>query len=162
MEVNMPEEAGRKEAYAHAIDLVIGAGDEMWQTISAFIVTHSIFMGFLLDRAFDSELFLWRPGPFIASIIGLLLCLVWATTLSRNTAYYRFRIAQARFYESKDLPLIADTGQRFADGQEVSLQDKPFRMPWYARLPGAKAVGIVVVVFAVGYSLIFLSTGPWW
>jgi hypothetical protein len=153
----------KKEAYQAAVTLVVATGDEIWQTISAFLVTHTIFMGFLLSKELDSNLFEWRPGAFIACIIGMLLCAIWACAFSRNIAYYKFRIAQARHLEPEGYNVIAGDGHDFAEGKGVTLgQEPPWRMPWLGRLRAAKVVWCLIGIFSLGYLVILAFTGPWW
>jgi hypothetical protein len=153
----------KNEAYQASVSLVVASGDEIWQTISAFLVTHSIFMGFLLSKELDSNLFEWRPGAFIACIIGLLLCALWAIAFSRNIAYYRFRIAQARYLEPEGYRLIAGNGHDFAEGNLVNLGQDRWQMPWLARtLRAAGVVRCLIGVFGLGYLGILAFTGPWW
>ena len=151
------------ETYEAAVSLVVGSGDEIWQTVSAFLLTHSIFMGFLLSTALGSEIFVWRPGAFIASIIGISLCFIWAALFSRNIEYYRFRIAQAREYEHKTQDLLGGRGQRFAEGDQVTVGGESHQIPCMGRCMRASgAIRSLIVVFLMGYIVVLVFTGWWW
>ena len=64
-----------KDAYLAALQHLSRAGQWQWQVFAMFLLTHTVFLSFIVKDAFDSWYFFnSRWNFFISGIIGLLIC----------------------------------------------------------------------------------------
>jgi len=150
------------EAYKTALDLMVLETQDSWQTFSAFLLIHTIFLAFLLNSALGENPCTFKLGAFIASILGLLLCIPWAVAYARTSSYVYFRIAQARSLEPADWNLIKGNGKAFAEGESITIEGKSYRMHWLARhLRMLYVLAIIIVIFSLVYITVLVLAGPW-
>jgi hypothetical protein len=156
----MAEEGSDPKRYEIAILQVRYEGQLLWQRFGAFFIPHGIFLGFLLGEAFDPTL--PRSGVFLTSLIGIILCVPWLAVLKRSSAYYTFRIAQAREIEPPGWDLLAGKGERFSAGECVVVRDH-HKMPRLARILRTERAGVLLVyMFGFIYLRIAAFTNPWY
>src|SRR5438876_555055 len=104
------------QRYIAALGLLNQERQLFWQTFTAFLVAHTVFMAFLLQMVSrPGILWSWAPGAFWASILGCVLSILWLTAHRRTAAYNRLRMAQAREAEPRSWKFLRD-GQSFAHG----------------------------------------------
>src|SRR5690349_3000755 len=120
------------QQYQAALEHLKFEGELLWQIFGAFLLAHTVFMAFLL-QVLNKPLPANHPGGFWGSLVGLLLCLPWYSSFLRNSAYYDFRMAQARAAEPPTWHLLREAGQQFAEGECVTVDGKHHRQPWLAR-----------------------------
>lgn len=159
------EQNGQSDnGYREALEWVQYEGQLLWQIFGAFLLAHTVFLALALGTALEGEAFLeWRWGAFAAGIFGLLLCAPWWASCRRSSAYYVFRIAQAREKEPRDWELLRGVGERFSDGECVVIGEKHFQIRGSARwLRTRRGVPMLIVTFALAYAFIVAVSGPWW
>jgi hypothetical protein len=119
------------EAYKLAISVIDLDNRNLWSTFGAFLVAETILLGFALTNLFGSTIRITIPGshlgPFLASMLGLVLCLPWAVTHYRAATQRDLRIAQARALEEDPSRLLRD-GKQLADCGEVTVGTETFRL----------------------------------
>lgn len=152
------------DLYRVALEQVRYEGQLLWQIFGAFLLAQTVFMAFLLQATFTQPLVLtFRVGPFVAALIGLVLCLPWAATYLRSSAYYIFRMAQAREAEPEGWKLLKDVGEAFSEGRQVKVGATPYQVGWLSRnLRTKHSVPVIIVVFVIVYFGILVISGPWW
>jgi hypothetical protein len=93
----------------------------------------------------------------------LLLCIPWIATYLRSSAYYRFRMAQAREAEPPDWRLLKGAGEEFSAGKKVKVGANMYQLSWLARTLGRKwSVPTMIVLFVLVYLSVVFTSGPWW
>jgi hypothetical protein len=151
-----------KEKYSAAIAILYDEGQFYWQTFGAYLVAHTVFLGFLLQSLAhyqDAHLILL----FYASIYGLILTIPWLASLCRNSGYFRLRIEQARMAEPLGWNLIDKDGKAFAEGEKVKIGTECLQMPWIARkLKNRMSATFLIICFAIAYVLISVISNPWY
>lgn len=152
------------DKYQSVLEHVRYEGQLLWQIFGSFLLAHTVFLAFLLHSALGSEQIVgYHPGPFFAALAGLLLCVPWAASYLRSSAYYIFRMAQAKEAEPPNWDIIRRTGEKFAAGKKVTVGRKTYRIGWLARVLRTKrSVPLLIVVFVMIYLTLFILNGPWW
>jgi hypothetical protein len=153
------------ERYKVAIEHVRYEGQLLWQIFGSFLLTHTIFMAFLLQAATGNAQIIpsYRLGMFIASIAGMVLCIPWAGSYARSSAFYIFRMAQARQVEPKDWTLVGKDGENFSSGNIVILGAEQYQIFWLARIfRTQRSVPFLIFFFFLIYLAFFILSGPWW
>ena len=85
------------EKYKIALDFLKFEATTLWQIYSAFLVAHTILLGFI-TASFAGI----KSGEvnfiilLIAGVIGLLLAILWTGTTHRNSEWYYIRMKQAK------------------------------------------------------------------
>jgi len=150
--------------YLTALEHVRYEGQLLWQIFGAFLVAHTVFLAFLLQATFGGEQVVqYRLGTFIGGFIGFLLCIPWMASYFRSSAYYIFRMLQAREKEPSEWNLIKGKGEDFSAGKCVTVSDETCQVPWIARLlPTKRSVPLLIIVFAVVYATVVIVSGPCW
>jgi len=146
----------RDQAYGHAIDLLKYEGEMLWLILSACIVVNVLLVGFLAQCviAKDADFEKVRVTCGIGGVIGFLLSIAWYGTFLRNSAYYKFRMWQAKELEDKSFELLNNKGFDFAEGKEVTINGEKFQLKGLSRYMKNKRAGaILIIVFAVIYIL---------
>lgn len=115
------------ERYKIAVEQVRYEGKLGWDNFRTFLIAHTIFIGFLLKGAFESQ-DIYSIESFCVSLIGIWLCIAWWATKERNHAYYIFRMAQARELEPDGWNYFKGKGQKFSDGESVKIEKKPYQI----------------------------------
>jgi hypothetical protein len=153
------------QRYTAALGLLNQERQLFWQTFTAFLVAHTVFMGFLLQAVSRTGLRNWAPEVFVASGIGLVLTGLWYVAHRRTAAYNRLRMAQAREAEPRSWKFLRD-GQSFAHGNSLTIDNDACRLPrprWLSRrLTTTCVVTALISLFAVIYAFVALLTAPWW
>lgn len=161
----LPEDSQtQKDFYLAALDYVKYEGQLFWQAFEALLLAHTVFLAFLLQAAFGTQQIPdFQLGTFLGGIVGFLLCIPWATVYSRSSAYYVFRIAQAKEKEPTGWELLKGAGERFSAGEKVQVGDRHYRIGWLGRvLKTQRSAPLVIVVFGLVYIGITVVCGPWW
>lgn len=162
--LKMYDESKPNDKYQSALEHVRYEGQLLWQIFGSFLLAHTVFLAFLLHSALGSEQIVgYRPGPFFAALAGLLLCIPWAASYLRSSAYYLFRMAQAKEAEPPNWDIIKGTGEKFASGEEVKVGGRTYRIGWLARILRTKiSVPLLIFFFVIIYLTLFILNGPWW
>ena len=135
----------------------------MWQALTPFLLAHTIFLAFLFRADVWSNPFSYQLGVFIAALAGLLLCIPWITSFVRCISYFRLRQAQARQSEPEDWRILRDVGEKFAEGEKVFVGKDPYHIPFPGTLLRTRhAIVFMMGIFALTYTFILISSGPWW
>jgi hypothetical protein len=155
--------ADNHEDYDAAIQHLFADCDAAWRSFESFLLAQTVFLAFLLQNAFanQEDQFTFRIGAFGASIVGIVICVLWWACCARNFAYMKLRVLQARNIEPKDWSLLNGVGLAFSEGKEVTIGKGHYRMRWYARLRASYTIYILILIFAIVYGLIAVSSGPW-
>jgi hypothetical protein len=153
-----------QQRYSAALDLLGQERQLFWQTFSAFLLAHTVFMAFLLQAVSHSDIPSWSPVLWLASWLGFILCVPWLAAQWRTSAYNDLRMAQAREAEPAPWRLLKDISQAFAEGNRVIIEERPFQLPRLIRrlrLRTTYSVMALIGLFAVMYVVIAILTGPW-
>lgn len=149
---DVQNEAGNR--YSYAIQLLLKESDVYWQTYSAFLVAHGVFLAFLLDSDYKDD-----HRILAAAVLGFILCIPWIASLERNRAKYKLRMEQAKAFEPKNWNLLAKDGADFAEGKCVVINGQCLRMPLIARiLRSNPAARFLILVFAAAYVIIGITS----
>ncbi|WP_297488095.1 hypothetical protein [Thermococcus sp.] len=166
-EICTPIETGLSDMdiakYSVALELVKYEGQLLWQIFGAFLIAHTVFLSFLLQSLLTTPLTgQYQPSRFIAALVGLFLCIPWASSYFRSSDYYIFRMAQARDAEPPGWGFIGVRGEQFSKGLPVEIAGVEYRINWFSRVLRTKrAVPLIILTFAFIYLYILLQTGPW-
>jgi len=160
----MAKENKETELFTKALEQVRYEGQLLWQIFGAFLLPHSVFLAFILQNAFNGDaLTLSRPGVFIASVVGFLLCIPWVASYSRSSDYYIFRMAQARAAEPPGWDLLHGAGEKFSAGNSVVIGGTHYRVKWLGRALRTKySAPMLILIFALAYVAVAVISGPWW
>jgi len=160
----MNEENKPEDRYQSALEQVRYEGELLWQIFGSFLLAHTVFLAFLLQSTLGRKPIVgYHPGGFFATIVGLLLCIPWTASYLRSSAYYIFRMAQAKEAEPSGWNLIKGNGEKFAAGCKVTIGKESYRIGWFARvLRTQRSVPLLIVFFGIIYLSIFILNGPWW
>jgi len=150
--------------YREALDLVKHEASLLWRIFGAFLLTHTVFLAISLGMALDGATLLeWRLGTFSTGCIGLVLCLPWWASYRRSSAYYIFRMAQAREKEPIGWDLLDGIGKRFSEGEPVMVAGECHQIKGTANWLRTKRGGpSLVIAFALAYVFVIVVSGPWW
>lgn len=160
----MSNDSEKIQEYLSALEHVRYEGQLLWQIFGAYLLAHTVFLAFLLHAIFAAgSVVQWRIATFIAGVIGLLLCVPWMASYLRSSAYYVFRMAQARAKEPSGWNLIGGDGKDFAAGKRVTVDGESYQIPGIAQVLRTKrSVPLLVAVFAVVYLGVAVASAPWW
>lgn len=160
----MNEENKSEDRYQSALEQVRYEGQLLWQIFGSFLLAHTVFLAFLLQSTLGREPIVgYHPGGFLAAVVGLLLCIPWAASYLRSSAYYIFRMAQAKEAEPCGWNLIKGDGEKFAAGEKVTIGGEPYQIGWLPRVLRTKrSVPLLIVFFGMIYLSILILNGPWW
>ena len=151
------------DRYRIALQWVQYEGGLLWQIFGAFLLPHTIFLAFLLQAVLGADLPADQPGCFWPSVIGLVLCIPWWAAYNRNSAYYKFRLAQAKDTEPEGWELLNGPVERFADGHEVTVGGGTLRHKGISRLLNTRrSVTLMIAIFAVVYFGIAILSSSYW
>jgi len=153
-----------EDKYQSALEHVRYEGQLLWQIFGAFLLAHTVFLAFLLQSALGREQIVgYSSGSFFASLVGFLLCIPWIASYLRSSAYYEFRMAQAKEAEPDSWNLLKRNGEKFAEGEEVTIGEKKYRVRWFSRVLRTKrSVPLLIAFFIIIYLIILILNGPWW
>ncbi len=155
------------EAYKVAISVIDLDNRNLWSTFGAFLVAETILLGFALTNLFSTATKITVPGshlgPFLASILGLVLCVPWAVTNYRAATLRDLRIAQARALEEDPSHLLRD-GKMLADCGEVTLGTETFRLSFFAHKPFNNTfwTRFLIGSLATADAIVAALSGFWW
>ncbi len=126
----MNNDSNKIQEYLTTLEHVRYEGQLLWQIFGAFLLAHTVFVAFLLQATFGSgQVAQYRLGTFIAGFSGLLLCIPWMASYLRSSAYYIFRMLQAREKEPSNWSLIKGKGENFSAGKPVIVSGQTYRIP---------------------------------
>jgi len=144
----------RNIAYGHAIEILIYEGEMLWSILSVFLVVNTILLGFI-GQAIITVHDIYNTGSIpcvFGAFIGVLLFFPFYGTFIRNSAYYNFRMEQAKELEDERFPLLNAEGERFSKGKKVSVNGKQIKMSSPARIMANKrAAGMMIFMFLIAY-----------
>ena len=147
--------------YMAALETLRWDADRGWNVFSSFLLAHTIFVGLMLQNGL--KLKEYELGPFVAGIVGFLLCIPWGARYYRHAKYFKFRCAQVREAEPKDWNLIAGKGRLFSEGKFVEVDKMQFGFCGIAKLTkGDYSVWVFIGIFAMLYFIVTVFKGPWW
>lgn len=159
----MSEPTQDREHYDAAVLQVRYEGQLLWQRFGAFLLPHSVFLAFVLNSASAGQIGHYSFRTFWSSVVGFLLCVPWLAVYMRSSAYYSFRIAQAREIEPAGWHLFGGKARDFSAGKNVTVSSENRRMPWLARRLRTEQAGwSMIFVFFLVYLAVVVASGPWW
>lgn len=121
--------------------------------------TSDYFLAFLLSVGFgEGRITGWSPGVFIASIIGLVLCIVWMMVCLRFLAIYDNHVTQAEKAKPSNCDLVVKPKRREL---VLKIGGRSFRMEWVGKFRIRYAIATLMVAFFITYLVIFVLRGPW-
>ena len=149
------------DRYDKALHLLSHDHDNFWQAFGAFLLAHTVLVGFLLQSPSSIPTVKWRPGAFMGSFLGLLLCVPWLASVDRLRTYYLLRVAQAKAAEPPGWNLIAGAGESLWVGKEVVVGDQRLRMPLLARvLRSTPVLKLFIIAFVACYLTVAVLSAP--
>ena len=145
--------------YYAALQAARYEGTLLWQIFSVFLIIHTAIVGFVI-QGIDQNMGACKDfRVFVASIGGILLCLLWAATYLRNSSHYRFYLARAREHEPADWHLYGGSGKDFSHGKEVNVGAHKYRLTSPARwVKSGRMIPPVICVFFSAYILGLLTS----
>jgi len=151
------------EKYKITLELLKYEGEMLWQILTVYMLVNTIIIGFVSQIKVDNvTIFTFKPILFFAGVFGLLLTLPWLGTFIRNSEYYHFRMAQAKQAEPKDWRLLRDQGQKFAQGDQITINNEKFQIICLGKIMRNKrAIYFVICLFALVYFGLIIFFGPW-
>ncbi len=155
------------EAYKLAISAIDLDNRNLWSTFGSFLVAETILLGFALNNLFEASSLTpvpgWHPGPFTATVLGLVLCIPWSVTHYRSARQRDLRIAQARQLEEDPSRLLRD-GKSLVDCGEVTIGAQTFRLAFFAHKPFSNTFWIrfLIVSLAGADAIVVGLSGFWW
>lgn len=118
----MTEDELNMHRYEKALELLRFEGEMLWKIMSAFMVVHTIMLAAIEQLMTQQTTLKWLV--IVLCIFGLLACLLWLGTFNRNTAYYHFRMSQAKLAEPATWELLNGSAEKFAAGYPVTVDGK--------------------------------------
>ena len=156
---------GQYQRYQQALAQMRYEGNLLWTIFRNFLWPHTIFLSVLTSLLPDAKLPGFDLRTWVLAGLGMFWCILWGAIFARNSAYYHFRMAQARRTEPDDWNLVKGEGERFSEGEKICMPDrvKPYQMPLLATvLTTGKAVPLFILSFALVYFVLSLLSGPSW
>ena len=88
------------ERFKIILDYLKFEATTLWQIFNAFFIGHAIVISFVANSLAkkEGEDFIFF---LIAGVVGLILALLWLETFRRNSAYFYYRMEQAKKAEKK-------------------------------------------------------------
>jgi hypothetical protein len=153
----------KQELFKTALETMRYEGALLWQIFNAFLLIHTVFVGFLVQKEIAFSSLTFRPGVFLGSIVGLTLCVPWWASYARNVAHYRYHLAKVRELEPSGWHLYGGDGKAFSSGSHVIVSGEPHTLGRFAnRVRSGRMVPPVIMTFCIVYTVILIVTGPWW
>lgn len=157
------EQSSNLDEFRIALETMRYEGGLLWQIFAAFLLIHTVFASFLLQTVLVRELIDFYPSTFIASIVGLILCIPWWASYSRNAAHYRYHLARVRELEPDGWNLYRGLGQDFSAGKKVKVGYEYYKLSWLAqKVKSGRMIPPVIATFTTIYFAIMIFNGPWW
>jgi hypothetical protein len=85
----------------------------------------------------------------------------WLASYKRRSAFYHFRLAQAREAEPDGVNVLKVNGEDFAGGKAVKIRKDCYQIKGIAKLRTRHAVRMLIIVFFITYLVVFILRGPW-
>ncbi len=149
------------ELYHEALEQMRYHGNTLWQMFTAFLLAHTLLLGFILQLTNSIQVARYHAPTFIASGAGVVLSAIWLIASLRFWDYYDFYLVLARAAEPSDRRLLADT-RDFQEGRTVVVRGKGHRLGLLARVFRVRrATDWLIAMFVVVYLSLFSLTGPW-
>jgi len=149
--------AEKAERYKRFLEQMRHEQNVVWHVFSVFLLPQTIFLAFLLSVSFGKEGSVGSTlGIIVASIVGLILCVLWLVSYVQCSRSYHFRAAQARDAEPKGRNLMSGDGKKFSDGEWVEAGGKCHQiMPIAPRALRVRyTVPLVIFLFMRVYAVI--------
>jgi hypothetical protein len=116
------------DAYRVALEAARHDTDNLWRTFSAFLVSESLVLGFLLNAIVVHRIEPGRRLPeFLGAVAGLILCGAWFASCARAAQMRDLRLHQARELEENPSRVLRD-GAEFVAGRPVTASGRTFRL----------------------------------
>ena len=152
--------------YDRAISLMQYQTELLWEEFGAFLLAETVLIGFLgaaLAQGDADKLLGKNWLVFMGAVLGLLLCFPWWSTFWHNYKYYQLRIEQAKRHELILGITLLTEGEILSSGRTLNINGKILRHPWSARfLPPRRAISILIIIFAIAFSVLIVISGPWY
>lgn len=128
-------------------------GTLLWQIFSVFLLIHTVIVGFVVQGITPILTDCKDIRVLVASLVGIVLSLLWAATYSRNVAHYRYYLARAGENEPQDWHLYGGIGRDFSQGK-VAAENQYTRLSLPARcVRSGRMIPPVICVFLLVYVL---------
>lgn len=150
--------------YEASLGMVQYEGQLLWTILGAFLLTETVLLGMIggtiVQKAMGPQ---WNIPVFTGALLGFLLAFPWWGAFRRNSAYYRFRIYQARrFEEDLGFSLLTE-GADFSEGDEQVIDGTCHQIPFMGRALRTKvSARLLIIAFGALYLLLAVLYGPWW
>ena len=154
----MEDDEKNKIGYNAAIQMASSNGNMIWAAFGALIGANAVFVtliGVVMKLYEDIDLL-----PILMSLLGIILCVIWFFTISRQFAYTEYWLIYARNLEKKTLAPQVDLlekGKSYGEGKVIHLEEQHIFMPWFGRVFKVKQLASAVIyLFLVLYILEFI------
>jgi hypothetical protein len=157
------DEALIEKKYDRAISLMQYQTELLWKEFEAFLLAETVLIGFLGNALIKEDAIIGKnPLVYWGAILGLIICIPWLSTFLHTYEFYNFRMAQAKRHEEELGFELLSEGKKLSSGDEVVIDFKRFRLAWLARfLPPRCAVGLLISLFGIAFSMLLILTRPW-
>ena len=142
--------------YKYIFDMVLHESKFAWNTASIFLLVNSLLAGFVINNYLKNE------GSFtlIALVFGLIISLMWFSSLYRIKTRQGFWMAKAREFEKESknnwFPIFSGDAETLANGGIVKADGNKFdlKILGIIHLPSQKALGIIISLFILFYIVV--------
>lgn len=148
--------------YDEALEMVRYEGRNIWTILGSFLLAETVLLSVLGAGLVRSSTLVQGDWIlFVGSLFGLLLCVPWWSAVTRNSAYYHFRIHQAKRVEKELSAKLLVEGAKFSKGDKVVIDGTCHRMPWLARnLHTSVSARLLIAVYALMFLTIVVLHQP--
>lgn len=146
----------KETQYKYIFNMVLHESKFAWNTASIFLLVNSVLAGFIINN-FNLK----DKGNFtlIALIFGLIISVMWFSSLYRIKTRQGFWMAKAREFEKDTknnwFPIFSGDAETLANGGIVKADSNKFdlKILGIIHLPSQKALGIIISLFILFYIL---------
>ncbi len=154
-----------KVGYQMTIQLIAYEGQIIWRSFQGLLTANSVLI--VLVGAIIKFYPNYAILKNVLAVAGLLLCLCWILVQMRQSDYYIYWFAWARFLERTHFSPVANIvteGERFSRGETPTIDPNDRvnvpRMRWGSRLFRVEWLIYFVIAIFVGIYIALLSVSP--
>ena len=130
----MTKDEKYKIGYSGAISMTSVESTIIWSAFRTLIGANALLVTFVgaAMKLYPDKLWL----PIVMSLVGIVVCILWFLTLTRQFSYCNYWIAWAKYLEKKTLAPdveMFEKGKSYGEGAEVEIGEQNMRMPWFGR-----------------------------
>lgn len=142
------------DIYSYAFKLTLNEGSVLWNSSNGFLIANTIIVAIIANiLPYIGE----KNNPLILlgiAIIGFLISLLWFLSYRRRSDYYKFHIAQAKEVEPPSWKLLADKGERFANGEIVHIGEAHYQLGRLSRIRTNRLMTVFISIFLLAYIIL--------